>query len=29
VVERTLILGLGNVLLGDDGLGVRAIERLQ
>jgi hydrogenase maturation protease len=29
VAERTLILGLGNILLGDDGLGVRAVERLQ
>lgn len=29
MAERTLILGLGNILLGDDGLGVRAVERLQ
>jgi hydrogenase maturation protease len=26
---RTLVLGLGNVLRSDDGVGVRAIERLQ
>jgi hydrogenase maturation protease len=25
----TLVLGLGNTLLGDDGIGVRVIERLQ
>lgn len=26
---ETLVLGLGNILLGDDGVGVRAVERLQ
>jgi hydrogenase maturation protease len=27
-VEQTLILGLGNILLGDEGVGVRVVERL-
>jgi hydrogenase maturation protease len=27
-VKRTLILGLGNILLGDEGVGVRVAERL-
>jgi hydrogenase maturation protease len=27
-VKRTLILGLGNILLGDEGVGVRVVERL-
>lgn len=26
---ETLVLGLGNILLGDDGVGVRVVERLQ
>lgn len=29
VVGRVLVLGLGNILLGDEGLGVRTVERLQ
>ncbi|MCX7853970.1 MAG: HyaD/HybD family hydrogenase maturation endopeptidase [Caldilineales bacterium] len=28
-LHRVLVLGLGNILLGDEGLGVRAVERLQ
>jgi hydrogenase maturation protease len=28
-VKTTLVLGLGNILLCDDGLGVRVVERLQ
>jgi hydrogenase maturation protease len=28
-MENTLVLGLGNILLGDEGLGVRVVERLQ
>jgi hydrogenase maturation protease len=28
-MKKTLILGLGNILMRDDGLGVRAVERLQ
>jgi hydrogenase maturation protease len=28
-VKKTLVLGLGNVLLGDEGVGVRVVERLQ
>jgi hydrogenase maturation protease len=28
-VEKTLVLGLGNILLGDEGVGVRVVERLQ
>jgi hydrogenase maturation protease len=27
-VKKTLILGLGNILLGDEGVGVRVVERL-
>ena len=27
-VAETLVLGLGNILLGDEGLGVRVVERL-
>ena len=27
-IAETLVLGLGNILLGDEGLGVRAVERL-
>jgi hydrogenase maturation protease len=27
-VAETLVLGLGNILLGDEGVGVRAVERL-
>jgi hydrogenase maturation protease len=27
-VAETLVLGLGNILLGDDGVGVRVVERL-
>lgn len=27
-MAETLVLGLGNILLGDEGLGVRAVERL-
>jgi hydrogenase maturation protease len=27
-MKQTLVLGLGNILLGDEGLGVRVIERL-
>jgi hydrogenase maturation protease len=27
-VKRTLVLGLGNILLGDEGVGVRVVERL-
>ena len=26
---KTIVLGLGNTLLGDDGVGIRAVERLQ
>lgn len=26
---QTLLLGLGNILLGDEGIGIRALERLQ
>jgi hydrogenase maturation protease len=29
MVQTTLVLGLGNILLGDEGVGVRAVERLQ
>jgi hydrogenase maturation protease len=29
MAKTTLVLGLGNILLGDDGVGVRALERLQ
>jgi hydrogenase maturation protease len=29
VVKKTLVLGLGNILLGDEGVGVRVVERLQ
>jgi hydrogenase maturation protease len=28
-VKKTLVLGLGNILLGDEGVGVRVVERLQ
>jgi hydrogenase maturation protease len=28
-VAKTLVLGLGNILLGDEGVGVRVVERLQ
>ena len=28
-MEKTLVLGLGNILLGDEGVGVRVVERLQ
>jgi hydrogenase maturation protease len=28
-MSETLVLGLGNILLGDEGVGVRVIERLQ
>lgn len=28
-MKKTLVLGLGNVLLGDEGVGVRVVERLQ
>jgi hydrogenase maturation protease len=28
-VTKTLVLGLGNILLGDEGVGVRVVERLQ
>lgn len=28
-VTRTLVLGLGNILLADEGVGVRVVERLQ
>jgi len=28
-LAKTLVLGLGNILLGDEGVGVRVIERLQ
>lgn len=28
-MKKTLILGLGNILLGDEGVGVRVVERLQ
>ena len=28
-MKTTLVLGLGNILLGDEGVGVRVIERLQ
>jgi hypothetical protein len=27
-MAETLVLGLGNILLGDEGVGVRVIERL-
>jgi hydrogenase maturation protease len=27
-VKKTLVLGLGNILLGDEGVGVRVVERL-
>lgn len=27
--SQTLLLGLGNILLGDEGIGIRALERLQ
>jgi hydrogenase maturation protease len=27
--KKTLVLGLGNILLGDEGVGVRVVERLQ
>lgn len=26
---KTMVLGLGNILMGDDGIGVRVVERLQ
>jgi hydrogenase maturation protease len=29
VVKKTLVLGLGNILLSDEGVGVRVVERLQ
>ena len=29
MMHKTLVLGLGNILLGDDGVGVRVVERLQ
>jgi len=29
MIEQTLVLGLGNILCGDDGVGVRVVERLQ
>jgi hydrogenase maturation protease len=28
-VKKTLVLGLGNILLGDEGVGVRVVERLE
>ena len=28
-MTKTLVLGLGNILLGDEGVGVRVVERLQ
>ncbi len=28
-VERTVVIGLGNPLMGDDGLGIAAVERLR
>jgi hydrogenase maturation protease len=28
-VPQTLVLGLGNILLGDEGVGIRVVERLQ
>jgi len=28
-VSTTLVLGLGNILLGDEGVGIRVVERLQ
>lgn len=28
-MKRTLVLGLGNILLGDEGVGVRVVERLE
>jgi Ni,Fe-hydrogenase maturation factor len=27
--ERTVVLGLGNILLGDEGVGVRVVEELE